>query len=354
MHGPLTHDGLGSRLLSKRRAAVDLHRRHLWAAAELGATLYVVHPDLERRKRPWSPGVAARLERSFAELRALQDELGVTIVVENMPFRGRSHFTAPGDLDLQGLGLAFDVGHAAIAGTLTGWLADPRATVRHVHLHDNHGFHGHDLHHSLGTGVVDVAPALALARAVGATIVLEHTAEAHVGMSLEHLRTRGLIVDRCGRAAKVDDASPAEESRRPALGRAERDGPGAAEQQTEDARRLRERARFLARHELFRSLTPRELERVAAAIAERVVPAGEAVLVEGGPPGTELFVVRDGTFELVAQGGRRRHPDRRRGVRPPDAADRPGAGVHRARARGLAPLLHSQGVALELLSGPRG
>ena len=104
--------------------------------------------------------MAARLERSFAELRGLQDELGVTIVVENMPFRGHSHFTAPGDLDLQGLSLAFDVGHAAIAGTLADWLADPRGTVRHVHLHDNHGLHGHDLHHSLGTGVVDVAPAL--------------------------------------------------------------------------------------------------------------------------------------------------------------------------------------------------
>jgi sugar phosphate isomerase/epimerase len=193
VHGPLTHDGLGSRLPSKRRAAVDLHRRHLWAAAELGATLYVVHPDLQRRKRPWSSRVAASLERSFAELRALQDELGVTVVVENMPFRGRSHFTAPGDLDLQGLSLAFDVGHAAIAGTLSAWLADPRGTVRHVHLHDNHGRHGHDLHHSLGTGVVDAAPALALARAIGATIVLEHTMEAHVGTSLEHLRARGLI-----------------------------------------------------------------------------------------------------------------------------------------------------------------
>jgi sugar phosphate isomerase/epimerase len=195
VHGPLTHDGLGSRLPSRRRAAVDLHRRHLWAAAELGATLYVVHPDLRPHKRPWSARVAARLERSFAELCALQDDLGVTVVVENMPFRGRSHFTAPGDLDLQGLSLAFDVGHAAIAGTLGAWLADPRATVRHVHLHDNHGFHGHDLHHSLGTGVVDAAPALALARAVGASIVLEHTVEAQVRESLEFLRTRGLIAE---------------------------------------------------------------------------------------------------------------------------------------------------------------
>jgi CBS domain-containing protein len=32
---------------------------------------------------------------------------------------------------------------------------------------------------------------------------------------------------------------------------------------------------------------------------ERPARAGEAVLVEGGPPGTELFMVRDGTFELL-------------------------------------------------------
>lgn len=193
VHGPFTHEGLGNRREANRRSAVELHRRHLTVAAELGATLYVVHPDLQHHKRLWSPRTAARLERSFAELRALEDELGVTIVVENMPFQGRSHFTAPGDLDLQGLSLAFDVGHAAIAGTLAAWLADPRGRVRHVHLHDNYGHRGHDLHHPLGTGVVDVAPALALAQSAGATIVLEHMAEAHIGASLEHLRGRGLI-----------------------------------------------------------------------------------------------------------------------------------------------------------------
>lgn len=193
VHGPFTHDGIGSRLRSKRRAAVDLHRRHLAVAAELKAGLYVVHPDQRPHKRKWSRGTAAALERSFAELRGLQDEFGVTVVVENMPFVGHSHFTAPGDLDLQGLNLVLDVGHAAIAGTLDAWLADPRATVRHVHLHDNHGRHGYDLHRPLGTGIVDAAPALALARAAGATVVLEHIVPADVHASLEHLHARGLI-----------------------------------------------------------------------------------------------------------------------------------------------------------------
>jgi CBS domain-containing protein len=70
-------------------------------------------------------------------------------------------------------------------------------------------------------------------------------------------------------------------------------------QQTDEAKVLRDRARFLARHELFKALRPRELKRVAASIVERVVPAGEAVLVDGGPPGTDLFVVREGIFELI-------------------------------------------------------
>jgi sugar phosphate isomerase/epimerase len=216
VHGPFTHDALGTRSRHKRQAALDLHRRHLTVAAELGATLYVVHPDMRPRPRPWNPRIAARLQRSFEELRTVQDELGVTVVVENMPFHGRSHFTAPGDLDLQGLGFAFDVGHAAIAGTLLAWLSDPQAPICHLHLHDNHGRRSGDLHYPLGAGVIDVAPALELARAAGATVVLEHTVEADVSASLQHLRERDLVAqiaahdvgERGGPAERADLSRP--------------------------------------------------------------------------------------------------------------------------------------------------
>ena len=193
VHGPFTHDGLGSRLTSKRRKAVELHRHILHVAGELGATAYVLHPDLNGRRRPWNPKVAAALERSFDELRQVQGEVGVRILVENMPYNGHSHYAAPGDLDLQGLDLALDIGHAAITGTLTRWLTDPQATMRLVHIHDNGGFNCGDDHDALGTGAVDPAPALALARAAGATIVLENKSEAAVLASLEHLRVRGLL-----------------------------------------------------------------------------------------------------------------------------------------------------------------
>lgn len=193
VHGPLVHDGIGSRSRAKHRAAIELHRRHMSAAAELGATVYVVHPDLQPRQMPWNPRVAAALERSFDELRLLQEELRLTVVVENLPFARRSHYTAPGDLDLQGLGLALDVGHATVTGTLAAWLADSRVPIRHLHLHDNLGRAAGDLHQALGSGVVDAAPALTAARAAGASIVLEHIREADVIASLEHLRRRGLL-----------------------------------------------------------------------------------------------------------------------------------------------------------------
>jgi sugar phosphate isomerase/epimerase len=194
IHGPITREGLGSPHEPTRRAALELHRRHLAMAAELGATAYVVHPDSTPEPRPRDPAVVAALERSFVELLTVQEETGVPIVVENMPGAGCSHFTAPGDLDLRGLGLVLDVGHAAISGTLEAWLADPRAPLRHVHLHDNRGLgDSDDPHLPLGAGVVDFAAVMAAARAAGAAVVLELNTEADVVASLEYLRALGLI-----------------------------------------------------------------------------------------------------------------------------------------------------------------
>jgi len=193
VHGPLAHDGLGNPYEPERRAAVRLHRRHMKVASRLGATLYIVHPDLQARPAPPNPEIVHALEWSFEELRALQDDLGLPVGVENMAEPDCSHFCAPGDLDLQGLGVVLDAGHAAVAGTLGEWLTDPQAPLLHVHLHDNQGVGGPDLHLPLGGGTIDVAPVLAVARAAGATMVFELTSEADVASSLDHLRARGLL-----------------------------------------------------------------------------------------------------------------------------------------------------------------
>jgi len=56
--------------------------------------------------------------------------------------------------------------------------------------------------------------------------------------------------------------------------------------------------RFLQGLEPFASLEAAELRAVVASVQRRDVAAGEPVLVEGGPPGTHLFVVHEGTMEL--------------------------------------------------------
>ncbi|HUK77852.1 MAG TPA: sugar phosphate isomerase/epimerase [Thermoleophilia bacterium] len=193
VHGPFTHYEFATASNGRHHAALELHRRHMEVAAELGAFLYIVHPDLRPRPRAWNPKVAAALERSFEELRILQDELGLAVAIENMPLSRHSHFTRPGDLDLRGLGLVLDAGHAALTGTLAEWLSEPQASLRHVHLHDNLGRGDGDSHRPLGSGVVDAGPVLTVARTAGATIALELTNEADVLASLEYLRANELL-----------------------------------------------------------------------------------------------------------------------------------------------------------------
>lgn len=194
VHGPFGYTGLGDVSEAARLEALGEHRRHLEAAAEIGATLYLVHPDWRPDPGPRDPAVVSALERSFDALFALQAETGVAIVVENMPGAGSSHLTAPGDLDLRGLGFALDVGHASISGTLDAFLAAPPPEWLHVHLHSNAGVGDlDDPHLPVGAGVVDAAAVLAAARAAGASVVLELNNAEDVAASLAYLRGRGLI-----------------------------------------------------------------------------------------------------------------------------------------------------------------
>ena len=194
VHGPYDDLEPGSPHERDRRHAVRVHRRHLEAAAEIGALTYVVHPDYRGCSLPRDARVVHALQRSFAELEELQRELGVRIVVENMPGVGFSHFGAPGDLDLGALGLILDTGHAAICGTLHEFLSEPQAELAHVHLHDNRGpVDAGDPHLPLGRGVVDAGAVVRAARASGATVILELLDEAAIAESIAHLESRGIL-----------------------------------------------------------------------------------------------------------------------------------------------------------------
>ena len=61
-------------------------------------------------------------------------------------------------------------------------------------MHDNHGEGDHDDPHlGLGAGVVDAAAVMAAARAAGASVMLEHSRDADVRVSLARLRELGLL-----------------------------------------------------------------------------------------------------------------------------------------------------------------
>ena len=62
---------------------------------------------------------------------------------------------------------------------------------------------------------------------------------------------------------------------------------------------LEEMAGFLAAVEAFATLSGDQLARVAAAVSHRQVRAGETMIVEGGPPTQQLYVLREGTLDLL-------------------------------------------------------
>lgn len=65
-----------------------------------------------------------------------------------------------------------------------------------------------------------------------------------------------------------------------------------------DARSLEDRARLLARVELFRDLTPGECERLAARMQERLCRAGQAVITRG-EAGDSMFVLSEGLLNVM-------------------------------------------------------
>lgn len=189
VHAPWAGLDLDDPIEERRHATLAVHDRQLERAAAVGAEVYVVHPDGGApRDACWSAeGARAALSRSFADLVVLQERHGVPVAIENLPDQNKSAFATPG-LDLGGLGHALDAGHAALAGSLQAFLRDA-GSLRHVHLHDNHGPQDAcDRHLPLGRGIVDVPAVVGLARARNVAVVLEMVDEAGVLESLDYLR----------------------------------------------------------------------------------------------------------------------------------------------------------------------
>jgi sugar phosphate isomerase/epimerase len=182
VHGLVTDVNIASIYPQLRRESVAVHRQAIEASAGIGASIYVIHPGYTSWGYYRSQAFQA-LEASIAELSALQEELGIRLAVENMPKSEWLFFHRPG-LDLQGMGLTLDVGHAHTCGTLAEFLGCE--DLAHLHLHDNSG--KNDDHLPLGQGKIDFSPVLKTIERMDITAVLEHKTEGSLHESLEALQ----------------------------------------------------------------------------------------------------------------------------------------------------------------------
>lgn len=169
----------------QRRVAVACHERLLEACADTQVELYVVHPDSSESPTAMRAETRTALQRSFADLHALEGTYPVRSAVENMPSRRNPHVIAP-RFDLGGLRWALDVGHALTNGMLEEFLDD--ADIAHLHLHDNRGFGSPDLHLPLGRGCLSQEVTHGVLNASDDLCVLEHASELQVRESLDFLR----------------------------------------------------------------------------------------------------------------------------------------------------------------------
>lgn len=183
VHGLVADVNLASIYSEFREVSVDLHKRAISASADAGAELYVIHPGYTAWSFSWRDALQA-LDQSLCNLAPLQEELGIRLAVENMPKSDWLFFHEPG-LDLHGMGLVLDVGHAQTCGTLNEFL--DCSELAHVHLHDNLG--QNDEHLPLGKGCIDFGSVLRAIEEKGITAALEQKTEGGVQESLEALKT---------------------------------------------------------------------------------------------------------------------------------------------------------------------
>jgi sugar phosphate isomerase/epimerase len=176
---------IGSPFTSIRKATIEELKKCLDVFAFVGAKWMNVHPDRQQHLHEREDIISYNIE-TFSELLPIARNLGVGIMVENVPVHFNSVEQLGELLDpLPELGLHLDIGHCNLRGSLTGNSYEEIIEVygsrlKHVHLHDNKGGTA-DLHLPLGTGNVDLFGCVRALKSVGydETITLEVFSKDH-------------------------------------------------------------------------------------------------------------------------------------------------------------------------------
>ncbi|HIJ07730.1 MAG: Xylose isomerase domain protein TIM barrel [Methanomicrobiales archaeon 53_19] len=149
IHAPSRGVNIASLLEPIRKASVQVTEECFAIAAEVGAPV-IVHPGyfawLEEREM-----AERQMLKSIAELRALAEERGVELTIENMGNWDYFFLRTPDELPLiEGTSFTLDIGHAHQNSCLHEFLIHPFA---HIHVHDNNGTS--DSHSPVGEGTID-------------------------------------------------------------------------------------------------------------------------------------------------------------------------------------------------------
>ena len=196
-HSPINGSNLGSSVEAIRDESVRWMRGGLDMAADLGATLFVVHPPMVDYEDDALRG--ACFTDSVRHLRTVCDlaaERGMRVGLENIGFMDETLDRSMeelvelyGTIDHPNLTYVLDFGHAL----LTGGYAEIDKGIRlmgrdlsHIHLTDNHG--RLDDHIEIGMGVIDYTRYADFLRAFAHPVVLELVYEESDGAEI--LRSR--------------------------------------------------------------------------------------------------------------------------------------------------------------------
>ena len=170
--------------------------RQIKQCVELSADfsrVVVVHPGIlsplgsQMPDRAWERNVEA-----LKELCGYARDYGVTLCLENMPntekLLGRTPYEVFGMVEsVEGLGMAFDVGHANTMRNVDAFLKE-KDRFTHVHIHDNNG--KKDEHLELGKGSVDWGRVLPELKDFRGMMVIEARSLEEGMRSLEYARKR--------------------------------------------------------------------------------------------------------------------------------------------------------------------
>jgi sugar phosphate isomerase/epimerase len=200
LHGYFAHEkfpgppcDLSARRPAARRASLEILRGEARYACDLGCRDVVLHPvgPGKTQDHPWRPAALAESAAALADIGA---ELGVRFLLENMPppMFGRDAAMLRRIVDRVNsphVGLAYDSGHAHLAGDAVGILRAMGPRLWGVHLHDSGG--KEDDHLIPGMGVIpfeDVARSLARVRFRGTFMIEVYRTTAEVRRDLTTVR----------------------------------------------------------------------------------------------------------------------------------------------------------------------